>query len=84
MVVSASVEPSDQIGQFNIQVVEQFLNGLNQLLQVALGLKVDLGVVQDEVRPMRVLDFSQNLLFAVCEDVALDVNSENTHDHTCN
>jgi hypothetical protein len=38
---------------------------------------MDFGIVQDEVSPMRVLNFSENLLLVISENIALNVNGEN-------
>ena len=78
MIVSSPVEPGYQITQFSIKVVKQLLNGFNQLLKVPLSLQMDFGVVQNEVGPVRVLDLSKNLLFVISENIALNINGENT------
>lgn len=52
VVVSSSVELMDQFCKFVFEVTNELLDSLHELLKVALGLQVQLGVVQDEASPV--------------------------------
>jgi hypothetical protein len=74
VVVGSSVEIVDQLAQLILEISNQFLDGLDQLLEVALGLQVQLGVVQNEAGPVGGLNLSQNLLFSSGPSGVLDVH----------
>lgn len=52
VVIGSPVVLGDQIREFSVQIIKQLLDGFNELLQVALGLEMNFGIVQDEVGPI--------------------------------
>jgi len=44
---------------------------------------VHFGIIEDEISPMRVLDFNKKLLLVVGKDIVLNINGENAHENTC-
>jgi hypothetical protein len=52
VVVGSPVEVVDQLCELCLEIANELLDGFDQLLEVALGLEVQFGVVEDEIGPI--------------------------------
>jgi hypothetical protein len=52
VVVGSSIEALYQVLKLSIQIIQQFLDGFDELLKVPLSLKMDFGIIQDEIGPV--------------------------------
>lgn len=75
LIGEASVFFSD-VFEFLVELVDEFVNGLEQILESTAGGEVDFSVVENVVGPAGLLDFGKDFLLVDSPDVAGHLNGE--------
>lgn len=77
VLVGSSWEVLLNLSQFFVQIVNKFVDGVQQLLEGTLSLEVNLGEVNDPTSPLWGLDLSQWLFLLLGEHACVNGKSWN-------